>query len=163
MGRSEAAQVIGAMVTLVKEKLPKYVNADVMDVQVLTPMRKGVLGVENLNVVLQQSLNPSADNKKEKETATGIFRQGDKVMQIKNNYQLEWEIRSKYGLCIDKGMGVFNGDMGIIEEINFYAETMTISFDEGKMVEYPFIIAWMLVLEVQNKGYGWYKKKMGNS
>ena len=83
VGRNEAAQVIGAMVTLVKEKLPKYVDADVSEVQVLTPMRKGVLGVENLNIVLQQSLNPKADNKREKETASGIFRQGDKVADKK--------------------------------------------------------------------------------
>ena len=76
--------------------------------------------------------------KKEKEYGNGLFREGDKVMQIKNNYQLEWEIRSKYGLCIDKGTGVFNGDTGIIEEINDFAETMTVSFDEGRMVEYPY-------------------------
>jgi exodeoxyribonuclease V alpha subunit len=67
-----------------------------------------------------------------------VFREGDKVMQVKNNYQLEWEIRTKYGLAIDKGTGIFNGDTGIIEEINDFAETMTISFDEGKKVEYSF-------------------------
>ena len=83
-------------------------------------------------------LNPEDKSKREKEYGGVIFREGDKVMQIKNNYQLEWEIRSKYGLCIDKGTGVFNGDTGIIEEINYFAETMTVSFDEGKMVEYPF-------------------------
>ena len=59
-------------------------------------------------------------------------------MQVKNNYQLEWEVRTKYGLSIDKGTGIFNGDTGIIEEINDFAETMTISFDEGKMVEYSY-------------------------
>ena len=83
-------------------------------------------------------LNPESPSKREKEYGGVIFREGDKVMQIKNNYQLEWEIRSKYGLCIDKGMGIFNGDTGIIQEINFFAETLTVSFDEGKMVEYPF-------------------------
>ena len=67
-----------------------------------------------------------------------LFRQGDKVMQIKNNYQMEWEIRSKYGIPTDKGAGVFNGDMGIIREINEYAENLTVEFDEGKMVEYSF-------------------------
>lgn len=138
VGRNEAAQVIGAMVTLVKEKLPKYVNADVMDVQVLTPMRKGVLGVENLNVVLQQNLNPKADNKKEKETATGIFRQGDKVMQIKNNYQMEWEMRGKHGFVTERGVGIFNGDTGLIKNINTYMETLEVEFDDGKWVTYSF-------------------------
>ena len=123
---------------LIKQKLPKYVDATEYDIQVLTPMRKGLLGVERLNSILQMYLNPEAPSKREKEYGGVIFREGDKVMQIKNNYQLEWEVRSKYGLCIDKGMGVFNGDTGIIEEINFFAETMTVRFDEGRMVEYPF-------------------------
>ena len=101
-------------------------------------MRKGLLGVERLNGILQQYLNPPEKTKREKEFRQTIFREGDKVMQTKNNYQLEWEIRTKYGLCVDKGMGVFNGDMGIIEEINDYAETMTISFDEGRKVEYSY-------------------------
>ena len=138
VGRNEAAQVIGAMVTLVKEKLPKYVDADVSEVQVLTPMRKGVLGVENLNIVLQQSLNPKADNKREKETASGIFRQGDKVMQIKNNYQIEWEMRGKHGYVTERGVGIFNGDTGIIRNINLYLETLEVEFDDGKWVNYSF-------------------------
>ena len=107
-----------------------------MDIQVLTPMRKGLLGVERLNTVLQMYLNPPDKRKKEKEHGTTLFREGDKVMQIKNNYQLEWEIRSKYGLCIDKGTGVFNGDTGIIEEINDFAETVTVCFDDRLMLEF---------------------------
>ena len=136
--RYEADKIIQVTLQLIKQKLPKFVDASEYDIQVLTPMRKGLLGVERLNNILQMYLNPEAPSKREKEYGTTIFREGDKVMQIKNNYQLEWEIRSKYGLCIDKGMGVFNGDTGIIEEINYFAETMTVSFDEGKMVEYPF-------------------------
>ena len=136
--RYEADKIIQVTLQLIKQKLPKFVDATEYDIQVLTPMRKGLLGVERLNGILQMYLNPEAPGKREKDYNGTIFREGDKVMQVKNNYQLEWEIRSKYGLCIDKGMGVFNGDMGIIEEINFYAETLTISFDEGKMVEYPF-------------------------
>ena len=136
--RYEADKIINVTLQLIKQKLPKYVDASEYDIQVLTPTRKGLLGVERLNTVLQMYLNPEDGKKREKEYGGTIFREGDKVMQIKNNYQLEWEIRSKYGLCIDKGMGVFNGDTGIIEEINFFAETMTVSFDEGKMVEYPF-------------------------
>ena len=123
---------------LVKQKLPKFVDASEYDIQVLTPMRKGLLGVERLNQILQMYLNPPDQKKREKEYGGTIFREGDKVMQIKNNYQIEWEIRTKFGLCVDKGTGIFNGDTGIIEQINEFAETMTISFDEGKMVEYSF-------------------------
>ncbi len=136
--RYEADKIIQVTLQLIKQKLPKYVDATEYDIQVLTPMRKGLLGVERLNTILQMYLNPESPSKREKEYGSTIFREGDKVMQIKNNYQLEWEIRSKYGLCIDKGTGIFNGDTGIVEEINFFAETMTVSFDEGKMVEYPF-------------------------
>lgn len=136
--RYDADKIIQVTLQLIKQKLPKFVDATEYDIQVLTPTRKGLLGVERLNNILQMYLNPENPSKREKEYGSTIFREGDKVMQIKNNYQLEWEIRSKYGLCIDKGTGVFNGDTGIIEEINFFAETMTISFDEGRMVEYPF-------------------------
>ena len=136
--RYEADKIINVTLQLIKQKLPKFVDATEYDIQVLTPTRKGLLGVERLNTVLQMYLNPADNSKREKEYNGTIFREGDKVMQIKNNYQLEWEIRSKYGLCIDKGTGVFNGDTGIIEEINYFAETMTVSFDEGKMVEYSF-------------------------
>ena len=136
--RYDADKIINVTLQLIKQKLPKYVDASEYDIQVLTPMRKGLLGVERLNGILQQYLNPPEKTKREKEFRQTIFREGDKVMQTKNNYQLEWEIRTKYGLCVDKGMGVFNGDMGIIEEINDYAETMTISFDEGRKVEYSY-------------------------
>ena len=136
--RYEADKIINVTLQLIKQKLPKFVGASEYDIQVLTPMRKGLLGVERLNGILQMYLNPADKRKREKEHGGTIFREGDKVMQTKNNYQLEWEIRSKYGLCIDKGTGIFNGDMGIIEEINDFAETMTVSFDEGRMVEYPY-------------------------
>ncbi len=136
--RYEADKIIQVTLQLIKQKLPKFVDATEYDIQVLTPTRKGLLGVERLNQVLQMYLNPEDASKREKEYGGTIFREGDKVMQIKNNYQLEWEIRSKYGLCIDKGMGIFNGDTGIIEEINFFAETMTVCFDEGRRVEYSF-------------------------
>ena len=136
--RYDADKIINVTLQLIKQKLPKFVGASEYDIQVLTPMRKGLLGVERLNTVLQMYLNPPHASKHEKEYGSTLFREGDKVMQVKNNYQLEWEIRSKYGLMIDKGTGIFNGDMGIIEEINDFAETMTISFDEGRMVEYPY-------------------------
>jgi exodeoxyribonuclease V alpha subunit len=136
--RYDADKIINVTLQLIKQKLPKYVDAGEYDIQVRTPMRKGLLGVERLNQILQMYLNPPDKTKHEKEHKDTVFREGDKVMQTKNNYQMEWEIRTKYGLCIDKGTGIFNGDMGIIEEINAFAETMTISFDEGKIVEYSF-------------------------
>ncbi|MCM1257563.1 MAG: ATP-dependent RecD-like DNA helicase [Roseburia sp.] len=134
--RYEADKIINVMIQLIAQKLPKFVDASPFDIQVLTPMRKGLLGVERLNGILQQYLNPPAREKKEYQHGEHTFREGDKVMQIKNNYQLEWEITNKYGLCIDKGLGVFNGDMGIVREINDYAETMTVEFEEGRKVDY---------------------------
>ena len=136
--RYEADIIISVVIQLIQQKLPKFVDAHTYDIQVLTPMRKGLLGVERLNSILQRYLNPPAPDKAEKEYGQGVFREGDKVMQTKNNYQLEWEIRSKYGIPIEKGMGVFNGDMGIVRSIQSFSETMTIEFDEGRMVEYSF-------------------------
>ncbi len=136
--RQEADVIISVVLTLIQKKLPKYVDAGMLDIQVLTPMRKGLLGVERLNQVLQRYLNPPAPEKTEKEYADRLFRVGDKVMQIKNNYQLDWEIRTRYGMTVDKGQGIFNGDMGIIREINTYEETVTVEFDEHRQVVYPY-------------------------
>lgn len=136
--RYDADTIINVTLQLIKQKLPKYVDASEYDIQVLTPMRKGLLGVERLNSILQKYLNPPESGKREKEHGNTLFREGDKVMQTKNNYQLEWEVRSRFGLCIDKGMGIFNGDTGIIREINEFSEIMTVEFDEGRMVEYSF-------------------------
>ncbi len=137
--RSMPDMIISAMITLIREKLPPYVHADIFDIQVLAPARKGALGVERLNVILQQYLNPPDRSKREYETANqGIFREGDKVMQIKNNYQLEWEVKGSYNITIEQGLGVFNGDIGIIREINGAASNMTVEFDEGRRVVYTF-------------------------
>ena len=136
--RYDANVIISVVITLIQKKMPKFVDAEPYDIQVLTPMRKGLLGVERLNVILQQYLNPPSKGKKEKEHGRGVFREGDKVMQIKNNYQLEWEIRGLYGIPVEKGVGVFNGDTGIIKEINTFAETITVEFDERRFVEYSF-------------------------
>lgn len=136
--REQPDAIISAMLTLVQEKLPNYVHADKFDIQVMTPMRKGALGVERLNTILQSFLNPKDLSKPEKEMGGTIYRVGDKVMQIRNNYQIEWEIRSRYGIPMDSGAGVFNGDIGIIREINTFAEELTVEFDEGKMVDYSF-------------------------
>nr|WP_330414604.1 ATP-dependent RecD-like DNA helicase [Roseburia sp. AM23-20] len=136
--RYDADVIINVVLQLIKQKLPKFVDATPYDIQVLTPMRKGLLGVERLNGILQRYMNPPANDKVEKEYGSTVFREGDKVMQTKNNYQLAWEIRTKYGLTVDKGLGIFNGDMGIIRQINDFAEQMIIEFDEGRMVEYPY-------------------------
>ena len=125
------------MIQLITEKLPRYVKAGVYDIQVLTPMRKGALGVETLNGILQQYLNPPSPEKLELAHGDGVFRLGDKVMQIKNNYQLEWEIVSKYGIAVDSGQGVFNGDVGIIKEINETAKTVVVEYDDLRRVTYP--------------------------
>ncbi len=119
-------------------KMAKYYKATPFEIQVLTPMRKGDLGVENLNKELQSYLNEPLSGKKEKEYHQGVFREGDKVMQIKNNYQLIWETKSRYGITTENGTGVFNGDMGTIKEINLFAEQVTVEFDEGRQVEYTF-------------------------
>ncbi len=136
--RYDANVIISVAIQLIQQKLPKFVDAKPFDIQVLTPMRKGLLGVERLNNILQQYLNPPDKDKEEKEHSGMVFREGDKVMQIKNNYQLEWEIRSRYGLAIDKGLGVFNGDMGVIRSISNYQEILTVEFEEGRLVDYSF-------------------------
>lgn len=136
--RADADTIISVMLTLVKEKMPKYVDAGISDIQVLTPTRKGLLGVERLNNILQKYLNPESPDKKEWKGDTRIFREGDKVMQIRNNYQLEWEVTGNYNITIEKGLGVFNGDVGIIKDINEWAKTVTVEFEEGRKVVYPF-------------------------
>lgn len=136
--REDPNAIINAMITLVQDKLPGYVQAKTYDIQIMTPMRKGAIGVERLNTILQEYLNPPGEGKTEKETAGVTYRVGDKVMQIKNNYNIEWEVRNKYGIPMDKGTGVYNGDMGIVREINAFAELVTVEFDEGRMVDYSF-------------------------
>ena len=136
--RNDVGVIYKHMIQLITGKLPSYVNAQPFDIQVLTPMRKGALGAYTLNQILQKYLNPQDEKKKEYAVGDMVFREGDKVMQIKNDYQLEWEILGAYGIPIDKGVGVFNGDMGILCEINEYAQTLTVEYDGGKRVVYPF-------------------------
>ncbi len=136
--RSEPDQIIAAMLTLVKNKLPEYVDADIEDIQVMSPMKKGALGVERLNTILQAHLNPPSGNKAEKEINSQIWREGDKVMQIRNNYRLEWEVRNHRGFAEKRGEGIYNGDIGIIREINTFAEEISVEFDEGRIATYGF-------------------------
>ena len=136
--RQDADIIIRVVIALIQEKLPRYVEAKPFDIQVLTPMRKGLLGVERLNQILQRYLNPPEPSKKEKEYGQGLFREGDKVMQIRNNYQLEWEIRGRYGIPVDKGVGVFNGDTGILKTINEFSETAEVEVEAGRCAEYSY-------------------------
>lgn len=136
--RNDVNVIYKHIVQLITEKLPSYVEANPMDIQVLTPMRKGSLGVEALNQILQKYLNPADESKVEYEGMNRIFREGDKVMQTKNNYQIEWEVVSKYNIPIDRGVGVFNGDTGIIKEINLSNQCLVIEYEEGKKVTYSF-------------------------
>ena len=136
--RSDARVIYKHMVQLITQKLPGYVGCTPFDIQVLTPMKKGNLGVEVLNRILQEYLNPPDEKKAEYHVGDDVFRVGDKVMQIKNNYQLEWEIVSKYNIAIGKGLGVFNGDIGRIISINDYAQTIQVEFDDLRRVEYPY-------------------------
>lgn len=136
--RYDADIIIRVLIALIQEKLPKYVDAKPFDIQVLTPMRKGLLGVERLNQILQRYLNPPENGKCEKEFGQNIFREGDKIMQIRNNYQMEWEVRGKYGIPVEKGVGVFNGDTGILTRINEFAETAEVEFEDGRIAEYSF-------------------------
>ena len=136
--RDTPEAIIAALCTVVRDKLPRYVDAEVSEIQVMTPMRKGVVGVEKLNQTLQTYLNPPEASKLEKEFGQVTFRVGDKVMQIRNNYQIEWERRSRYGIVNETGMGVFNGDTGIIEEIRPYTEEVVVRFDDDRYVKYGY-------------------------
>lgn len=136
--RSDVNVIYKHMIQLILQKLPPYVGAQPYDIQVLTPMRKGKLGVEILNEILQKYLNPPSSEKKEYQSGSVTLREQDKVMQIKNNYQLEWEVVSRYGIPIDKGVGVFNGDIGVIRRIDEYAHEVVVEYDEHRQVTYPY-------------------------
>lgn len=136
--RNDTNRIYNNIVQLVTDKMPRYVDAQPYDIQVLTPMKKGPLGVAALNHILQEYINPQDGRKKEYAFGERIFREGDKVMQIKNNYKLEWEIVGKYNITIEKGCGVFNGDVGKITSINEYARQVSVEYEEGKTVVYAF-------------------------
>ena len=136
--RDQVPVIYKHTVQLIREMLPKYVGCRPEEIQVLTPMRRGSLGVERLNEVLQSVLNPPARGRREHVRRETVFREGDKVMQTRNNYQIEWEVRGNFGMPIDRGTGIFNGDFGRIEEIDPDTEMMTVIFDDARTVEYPF-------------------------
>ena len=135
--RDDSHGVLEVMLWLVREKMPAYTSCTPFDVQVLTPMKKGELGVYRCNEVLQRYLNPKSPDKNEMESHGQLFREGDKVMQMKNNYQIKWEIRGYNQMVIEEGSGVFNGDCGIITEIDTFNKEITVRFDDEKYVAYP--------------------------
>ncbi len=131
-------QVIQTISQLVQTRLPEYKSCDsIRDIQVLTPMRKSSVGASNINTILQSKLNPPHKSKREKEFRSVIFREGDKVMQIKNNYNMPWQIIAN-GKRIDEGLGIFNGDEGIITRIDEVAETIRVQFVDDKVVDYDY-------------------------
>lgn len=136
--RDDVRVVQKVVVSLVKEKLPRLLSLSSRDIQVLTPMRKGVLGCTMLNTLLQKYINEPDESKPEYDSGNTVFRTGDKVMQIKNNYQLEWVINGLYGIPVKRGTGVFNGDMGYIKKVDRFSEVIIVEFDDMRLVEYPF-------------------------
>ena len=131
--------ILNTIIDLINTRLPRFnSNWDKLkSIQVLVPMKKGVLGVTNLNERIQNVLNPKAPYKKEKEFRSMVFREGDKVMQIKNNYSLKWTRIAGKG--DHEGLGVFNGDMGFIESIDLEGKKLSIIFDDERRVIYDFI------------------------
>ena len=138
LGIKDADRIIEETIRLVKSRLPGYVHANSFEIQVLTPTRKGLLGVSRLNAILQNSLNPKSSQKDEVVQGERIFREGDKVMQTKNNYKRDWEIRTKQNFLSDSGTGVFNGDLGTIRKVDDYNRLVTVEFDEGRVSDYEF-------------------------
>ena len=136
--RDQVPVIYKHTVQLIRQMLPGYVGCRPEDIQVLTPMRRGNLGVARLNEVLQSVLNPPAAGKREHEDHDTVFREGDKVMQTRNNYSIEWEIRGNFGMPVEQGTGIFNGDFGRIMEIDLGRKVMTVCFDDARMVEYQF-------------------------
>jgi exodeoxyribonuclease V alpha subunit len=138
--RNGATDTINEVGELIFKKLPPFVKCMPTDIQVLTPMRNGPLGVSALNKELQKVLNPPDGRKKEKElNDKTVIREGDKVMQIRNNYKLEWCIYSEKGrFRVEEGTGIFNGDMGTVREIDTYNEEVVVVFDDDKEVRYPY-------------------------
>lgn len=140
MRRRVKEDVIRTMIEVILKRMPKFAHCSpIDDIQVLTPMKRGFLGVENLNPRLQEALNPRSSRKAEMEYRDMVFREGDKVMQIKNNYNMAWKILNQYGYPLEEGEGVFNGDVGMIEKIDTKNRVVTVLFDDKRHVEYTYV------------------------
>lgn len=136
--RESVDDILATIVDLTVNRLPGFVSLDpTKDIQILTPMRKGKVGVNNLNNTLQEVLNPPSHDKVERKFRDILFREGDKVMQIRNNYNMEWTVRIGDNV-IEEGEGIFNGDVGFINSIDLEDNKVTVIFDENKEVEYEF-------------------------
>ena len=133
---AEPRDILDSIKILLTKKLPDYVGAGTKELQVLTPTRKGALGVESLNLELQAFLNPKETGKPELKLNDRLFRVGDKVMQIKNDYDLEWTRRDESYMPLESSCGVFNGDIGVIYDIDLAAELVTVVFDEDRYAQY---------------------------
>ena len=138
MEEKKPGDIIGLAIKLVQDNLPRYLKVPQSEIQVMAPMKKGVIGIESLNKNMQAYLNPASPDKEEHSRGETLFREGDRVMQIRNNYQIEWEQRGRHGALIATGQGVFNGDMGILRRIDPFSQTLTVEFDENRFVEYEF-------------------------
>lgn len=131
-----AENVIDTIIAMATKRIPSFLDCDPLkDIQILSPIKKSDLGVFNLNSVLQDVYNPAKSNLAEKKYGDIIFRCNDKVMQIKNNYNIDWRVRQPNG-TYTKGKGVFNGDTGFITDVNNEEQTLTIEFEDGKIIEY---------------------------
>ena len=142
--RNSAEEIARTTIELVTKRLPGYLKVAPDDIQVLCPMKRGSAGIYNLNRYLQSSLNPPSREKKEFRHGEFIFREGDKVMQMQNNYQLEWTQVS--GFKVERGMGVYNGDIGVIESINMQLMQFTVRFDGDKVAILQYADAEQLSL-----------------
>ena len=132
-------EIVAELKVLLTKQLPSYFGVDKSDIQVLTPMRKYDMGVENLNKQLQDVLNPERHGKPEHDRGDVVFRQGDKVMQVKNNYKQEWKILDPSGrFAKEEGVGVFNGDIGFVKAVDDYEQRIVVEFDDGRQTEYPY-------------------------
>lgn len=131
--------IIQELKVLLTKQLPAYFNVNSSDIQVLTPMRKYDLGIENLNKQLQEVLNAAGHGKPEHDRGDVVFRQGDKVMQVKNNYKQEWKVMDPSGrFAKEEGVGVFNGDIGFVKTVDDYDQKLVVEFDDGRQAEYPY-------------------------
>ena len=133
--KSEPEVIKDTIVDMVTKRIPNYMKIDTTKIQVLAPLKSGVLGIENLNRCLQDVINPSSVTKLEEVVGATIFREGDKVMQMSNNYDLVWVKRDGY--MSEEGAGVFNGDIGYIHKINRQTGEITIWFEDGRECVYP--------------------------
>lgn len=136
--RTNSDLVIESVLKLLKSDLYKYVESNVFDIQVLSPSKKGLCGVNNLNKVIQEDLNPQSKAKNECVSHGSVFREGDKVMQVTNDYKIKWKVFGKYGVEIENGTGVYNGDVGVVKIVSHFDKTVTVVFDEEKHVTYTF-------------------------